>query len=197
MVFLTYLGDILSWLDQLDRHWLAMIHQGLAGPILDTVMRAISSKVLWFSVVGIWLGVAFITKRYRVIAQILVVAAVLGVADFLAAQWLKPTIGRLRPCQSLDFIREVSGCAGRFGFPSNHATNAMVVATMMLGLRPWRRAWYFLVIALLVGFSRVYLGVHYPFDVLMGFVFGAGVSGLILLLARPWLPGERRCYHRR
>ncbi|MCT2590057.1 phosphatase PAP2 family protein [Streptomyces sp. N2-109] len=103
----------------------------------------------------------------------------------------KVLVAEERPC------RAVPGAApslvpcpgsGDWSFPSNHATLALGAATGVLLL--WRAmAWLALPVALLTAVSRVFLGVHYPHDVLAGGVLGAGVVALaVRLLPRPWAP---------
>lgn len=182
------MSGLLSNIQEIDQKWLIAVNQGLAHPWMDPLMQLISSRELWLGLTAIWLAWSWYKRDLQLIKQIIFAAAILGLADYLAAQWLKPYFGRPRPCQALSFIRVVSGCSGFYGFPSNHAVNGMVVATIMLGLRSFKIGLMFVGIALSVGFSRMYLGVHYPFDILLGFLFGAAVATGALLFGRRFFP---------
>lgn len=107
----------------------------------------------------------------------------------------KPLIGRLRPChnQALDWVRAVAGCGGRYGFPSSHAANVFGLTIVLAGF--YRTVWYFaLPIAVLVSIGRIYLGVHYPSDVLAGAAYGSAVAITVLALAGKTLGGRYRKY---
>ena len=92
-------------------------------------------------------------------------------------QLFKEIFQRARPCHLLEGIRVVDGCGGPFGFVSSHAANSFSIAFFISLLL--RKYWWFVNLfswAVLIGFSRIYLGVHYPFDILGGMFWGLFVS---------------------
>lgn len=122
---------------------------------------------------------------------VLVCAALLVTATDQLANLFKYNIMRPRPCrlESLqDSMRFVADGCGRFGYFSAHAASSMGVAVFLgLLLRPFFKYLPFLLLfwAVLLGYSRIYLGVHYPLDVITGMFFG-GILGLLCYKAQEW-----------
>ncbi|AKQ45507.1 PA-phosphatase [Rufibacter radiotolerans] len=156
----------------------------------DVVMVTISNKFVWlpFYVVLIVLLVYFYKRRGWL--MVLCLGAAVGLADYISSGILKPYFARLRPChdQLLNGVVDaIDGCGGRFGFVSSHAANAFAVAIfvyMLLPHRQWHLKGVLLVWAVAISYSRVYLGVHYPGDVLAGALLGIGAAHLALVADR-------------
>ena len=114
-----------------------------------------------------WLWKGGLEGRWLVLG--LVVAVLLS--DQTSAHLLKGLVQRIRPCNALEGVLTPNGKSAAFSFPSSHAAN-MGSSMLLLSLAFRRWIPLFVVIALLVGLSRVYLGLHYPSDVLGGYVLG-------------------------
>ncbi len=98
-----------------------------------------------------------------------------------SANILKHLFERQRPCQALENVRLLVGCGGSFSFPSNHAVNAFAIAaTFSHFFRKTAVPMFF--IAVLVALSRIYVGVHYPSDVIAGAVGGGIIAGIVIFL---------------
>ena len=109
-------------------------------------------------------------KRMRGLALILATIIAVAFSDLLGAT-LKDLIARDRPCHILANVKDIANCSNSFSFPSNHAINTFTFATIVtLAYRNFGFLLYSL--ALFIGYSRVYLGVHYPTDVLAGIICG-------------------------
>jgi undecaprenyl-diphosphatase len=141
-------------------------------------MHAISGRVIWaplYLAILIFLGMKY-KRKFLIILLFIILAVTL--ADQLSVQLFKNLVHRLRPCHepSLEgLIHLVNGeCGGMFGFVSSHAANSFNVA--LLSLLFIKKRWYTISIilwALVIGYSRIYLGVHYPGDVICGSLLGA------------------------
>ncbi|MBP9706221.1 MAG: phosphatase PAP2 family protein [Oligoflexales bacterium] len=149
--------------------------------VLDEFMLLISSNYFWIFLFLIMFIVFFIKKRFYPLKILVLALLAMSLSDLFAYRILKPLAERKRPCHSLEDLRLVSErCGGEYGFPSNHAANgfaaAVFVSLNMRRKRIFGLPTLFIGAAFLVGLSRVYLGVHYPFDVLFGFVVGSVVA---------------------
>ncbi|MGI6030647.1 MAG: phosphatase PAP2 family protein [Eubacteriales bacterium] len=170
----------MDWLMAVDNGILDAIQQGLRCAPLDWLMA-------FFSQLGeagmVWIVVTLVllarkkTRRWGVILGITLLAGLL-----LGELGLKNVVQRLRPCQvpGMDVVMAVPP-PDSFSFPSGHTMSSFEAATVL-----WRmdRRWGgpALVLAVLIAFSRMYLYVHYPSDVLAGAVFGVGLASLIIWL---------------
>jgi undecaprenyl-diphosphatase len=116
--------------------------------------------------------------------------AVLAVAlSDLGANTLKHLIQRIRPCHLIAEAHLLAGCTRSFAMPSNHAANMFALAGVLwLGLPAWR--WPVLILAAGVGCSRVYLGVHYPTDVIVGALSGLALGWAVTHLGLRLLPAR-------
>jgi len=109
-------------------------------------------------------------RRGRLLFLLLLISV--SLTDSIAYRVLKPGIGRLRPCKTLEDVRVLEKCGGKYSMPSNHAANFFAAATL-LSLFFRRARWLFFSIAFLAGaYARVYVGKHWPGDVLAGALFG-------------------------
>jgi membrane-associated phospholipid phosphatase len=124
----------------------------------------------------------FCGPRWRVRALWLV--PLIALSDWSASQPLKDAFARPRPCHdALPGLRLLIDCGPGFSFPSSHAANMGAAGCFLaLGLAGWRRRWAALALPLLVAYSRVHVGVHYPLDVAAGWCWGMGLA-----LGMDWL----------
>ncbi len=176
------MNHLLEWLDQIDRSILYIINDTLANPIFDLFFTTITNEHLWAIPVLIGLLALIVRggRRGQIAAVLVLIAA--SVTDATVVQIIKPAIGRLRPSHALgDTINLLVPKGGRYGFLSAHAANIFAVTTVLSYFyKQWKKPLLFL--AFSVALSRVYVGVHYPGDVLFGGLFGYGMAWLVITL---------------
>lgn len=180
----------------MDQRLLLWLNHDATSPGLD-IFFAWLSQTTWFSVPLFFIILALLARTHgkdgAKLWLLLVAVTILG--DQLGGQ-LKYFIGQHRPCAELPELVRVPqtwfsiNCSTRLnGMPSNHAWN-FFAATVFLGvlLRSWVWALMLGILALGVSLSRVYLGVHYPSQVLAGMLFGAMYGLLAARVALHYLP---------
>ncbi|MCX8070081.1 MAG: glycosyltransferase family 39 protein, partial [Thermodesulfovibrionales bacterium] len=154
-------------------------NQTLSNPYLDAFFVSLTTKgYLLFVpiIVGLFF---FVEDRRRYLAGLLILFLSLSLNDWISTE-CKSLFERIRPCHFKDY-RDVIGCSNSFSMPSNHASNAFAVATVLIYFFKDLKSSPLLsictiTIAIFIGISRIYLGVHYPSDVLVGALFGISIS---------------------
>jgi undecaprenyl-diphosphatase len=176
---------IYQMLERLDQQLFLFINS-LNSPFFDHVMNTMSGRIIWFPLylaILIFLGVKY-KRKFLIILLFIILAATLS--DQVSVLF-KNLVHRLRPCHepSLEgLVHLVNGeCGGIYSFVSSHATNSFDVA--LLSLLFIKRRWYTISIILwatIISYSRIYLGVHYPGDVICGSLLGAFIGWSIYRL---------------
>jgi undecaprenyl-diphosphatase len=180
------MNETIEKLERLDQQ-LFLFLNGLHTPWLDTLMYWISLKYTWFPfylLLIVWLSWQY---KWPGFLMLLTMVAALGLGDLVTSGFMKPFFARPRPCHEpllQGMVHVVSGCGGRFGFASAHAATTFALAnSIWLLLRYWSRWWGLTFVwAGLVAYSRVYLGVHYPADIIIGALIGILIGWLMVHL---------------
>jgi membrane-associated phospholipid phosphatase len=168
---------MLESLTQLDQTIFFFINGTLANPVTDLIMPIITSdwvlRILYAVIVIMLLIKGDRKLRWLVLFSIVTLA----LTDQISSMYLKEWIARPRPCHTIPVsqIHLLVNCGSGKSMPSSHAANCFGQA-LLFGL-VYRRVWWELIIfASLVALSRVFVGVHYPGDVLVGALVGALVA---------------------
>jgi len=166
---------IIGFLNQIDQQLLIFLNS-FHSPLWDSIMLAITSKILWipFYVLIAVTIYFFYPKNWWLIIPFIILSVI--VADAFASSLMKPLFGRLRPCYSTIAykLHLPTGCGGQFGFISSHAANTFDLASILFLLfrNQLKWVWLLFIWAIIVSYSRIYLGVHYPGDIISGAITG-------------------------
>ncbi len=153
------------------------VNQSLSNSFFDWLMPIASNYRAW-SPVGIALIAYLVWKEpKRGILIILLLLTAVAVSDLINHRLLKELFARIRPCNALPDVNILTGCSGSYSFPSSHAVNSFTIA-VVIGLFERKLLIAAILAAATVAFSRVYLGVHYPSDVIVGALVGSGIGYL-------------------
>ncbi|OIP63887.1 MAG: phosphatase PAP2 family protein [Ignavibacteria bacterium CG2_30_36_16] len=154
----------------------------LSVGFLDKFFSIITNVNNWYIAYIILLGI-LLTKggRQGRIAAAAVVLMIV-VTDQLQHKVIKEIFERIRPCNALTDVLTPLGCNGTFSFPSNHATNNFAVAVLFYRIYPHLKLPLFIA-ASLIAISRVYLGLHYPSDILSGVLVGSAFGYIFSVAA--------------
>jgi undecaprenyl-diphosphatase len=170
---------------------------GMNNSILDFIMYWASDKFIWIPLYAFML--LLIIRRFgkKTYLILLLVAGMITVSDQVSSSLVKNSVQRIRPCHDPEILSKVhlvyGICGGRYGYFSSHASNSWALAIFLILL--FRKSTVtntqehassqrvtmivsaiMISYAILVSYSRVYLGIHYPFDVFSGIVFGLLLS---------------------
>ena len=173
---------MLDQLINIDKMIFYFFNRVIANKFFDFLMPIITNENIWaFPIIcGLIYLILKDGRRAQITVIILIVSC--GLADYSSASILKPFFERLRPShEMLDGIRILMGKGGKYGFVSSHAANIFAAAVVLSYFYPKSKKMFF-TIASMVAFSRVYIGVHYPGDIIFGGLLGYGLAWAVLSL---------------
>jgi undecaprenyl-diphosphatase len=186
MFFLQTANNWFSGIDGVDRKLFFFVNNGLANNFFDTVMPFLRESNFWIPLYLFLLVFILVNFGYRGWLWILFAVCTAALCDLVSSHLIKEHIFRLRPCQNPELANQIrilaNYCPRSSSFTSSHATNhfglaMFIVVTLSAYTKPWIRL--FFVWAAVICFAQVYIGVHYPLDVVSGGLLGCGLGYII------------------
>lgn len=186
---------MLEALKNIDKELLLFINSH-HSPLFDQIMVKVSERFFWIPLYLCLLLFIFWKQKKEGLYTLLFLGLLIVATDQIASSFFKPLVERLRPChdpQIQESIRIVKSCGGQYGFVSSHAANTFGVAIFLILLFGKKYKWVnlLLVWAILVSYSRIYLGVHYPGDILGGFVVGTVSAFIFFSIMKKYLNSKQ------
>lgn len=154
---------------------------GYHDPFWDNLMVAFTYKFTWIPLYLVLVYSLISRFKAQAVGYLLCMIAVVALSDQIASGIFKPYFMRLRPCHDPfigSLVHVLGGCGGQYGFVSSHAATGFGIATsfnLLLQYKSKSALWLFCW-ALVYSYSRVYVGVHYPLDILVGALVGVFVA---------------------
>lgn len=159
---------------ELDGKILLWIQDNIRNPILDPVMKCFTrlgnGGLVWIAIIVLML--AFKKTRHTGIVSLSAMLVNLVIINLI----IKNVVARTRPYEVIDGLNLIVGKAVDYSFPSGHAGHSFAAAVVIFALMPRKYGIGALILATMISFSRLYVGIHYPSDVIAGMVIGALVA---------------------
>ncbi len=193
MYLYDIMQDILAKLLEWDKTLFLYINGQWTNSLLDTVMPWLRNANNWIPLYVIILSYLFYNWGKMAWKWVVLVALNVALTDQISSHIFKPFFQRLRPCADPNMFQKVrlllDHCSGGFSFTSSHAANHFGVAFfIVITLSPLFKnyRYFFLIWAALIAYAQVYVGVHYPLDILVGSIIGCVVGYFNGLLFHKW-----------
>lgn len=176
--------SVFEYFRNLDQKIFYCINTKLSAHWLDQPMVVVRTDITW---IPLYLGMLlyfFFRHRSLVIPLVALSLLCFAITDYTSASLLKPFIHRLRPCYNHTvsaWMHHVIPCGGRYSMPSSHASNHFGLAALWFNIVYYAngKKWYWLWLwAALVCYAQMYVGVHFPADILFGAVIGTLAGNL-------------------
>jgi undecaprenyl-diphosphatase len=182
------MSGLLHWLNVADTN-LFLLLNGMHSNFFDTVFYWASNKWIWIPFYAWILFRLFRLEKKNIAKIILLTALLIAVSDQLSSGIIKKAVERPRPCHEAAIAAQIhlvnNYCGGEFGFVSSHAANGFALFTflfLLLKNRDKKLIRLLLAWTIIVSYSRIYLGVHYPGDVICGALLGALLGKIFSLV---------------
>ena len=184
--------SMIEWIEHVDKLMFSFIQTKLTAKWLDGIMLVLRNPLTW---IPLYIFMLFrVLKFERSVGLKFICLSILcfAITDYSTAHIFKPLFERLRPCYDSEtdmIVRGIVNCGGKYSFPSSHASNHFGLASFwfyslyLITNRKWRWLWVW---AFLISFSQIYVGVHFPLDVLGGALLGTLVGVSLAKIFQAW-----------
>ena len=188
MFFLQTTAGWFTGIEPVDRKLFFLINNKLANNFFDTLMPLVRESNIWVPLYLFLLVFVLVNFGQRGWVWILFAVCTAAACDLVSSRLVKEHIFRLRPCNNPDLADQIRVLVNyrpqSSSFTSSHAANHFGMAMfIVITLRAYTSPWIqlFFAWAFIISFSQVYVGVHYPFDVVSGAILGCLLGYIIAL----------------
>jgi membrane-associated phospholipid phosphatase len=170
---------MLEWLINLDYRLFTIINSDWSNSFFDFICPLLRNKYLWLPFYVFLFSFFIINFKRKGWLIIVFMIVTVTCSDQISSHVLKPAVKRIRPCNQeilAGNIRMLVNCSNSYSFPSSHASNHFAAALFLIALFAGRRKWLSILLVLWafsISYSQVYVGLHFPMDVLAGAIIGS------------------------
>jgi len=180
----------MEFIQNIDFQIFKFIHFSTKNEFLDIILPYARNKSTWipFYIFLVYYLRRQFPKTYWKIILIVLISVV--ASDFLCAKILKQVFDRVRPCHQFALEAWFSNfnlCSQTYSFPSCHATNHSCIAFLLFPFVSKSIRWFLCFWVLSIGFSQIYIGVHFPSDILGGIIIGSIIGKIVSTGLKSWL----------
>jgi len=178
------LFSLISIVD-LDQQLFHLLNSSWTNGVFDAILPVWRDKYFWLPVYVYIIAFLFYNYGKKAYWFVIFMILTVGVADLVSSQLIKKNVQRIRPCNDIEMVsvRELVRCGSGYSFTSSHAANHFALSFFLLGTLAVRRKWLkWLLIgwAVSIAYAQVYVGVHFPIDVISGAILGVLVARICL-----------------
>jgi undecaprenyl-diphosphatase len=181
--------SLLQFIVNFDRSLFQKINGDWSNSVFDLILPGLTdlNKQKWLPIAAVAILLVWIFKqRYRAAMWIVTLIVAVGVTDLVSYRVVKSVVQRDRPeLTGIPVVLRTTHHSGT-SFPSNHAANAFAGASILSAAFPVGTPFFFLTAAM-IAYSRVYVGVHFPVDVLAGIILGWSIAFMTKIFLGPWI----------
>ncbi len=179
---------MISFFTELDQALFHIVNGNMSNALFDYIMPVIRNKLFWVPFYLLFILWLFLRFKAAALVIILGSAALIGISDTLSSQVIKKNVKRTRPCKQFKEkqIKILVDCGSGYSFTSSHATNHFALGAFLIFIfsgyvKSFRLLWLW---AGSIAFAQVYVGVHFPLDVLAGAFLGTVIAWALYKLMR-------------
>jgi membrane-associated phospholipid phosphatase len=171
-----------EWLHNIDYKLFFLVNDTWKNSFFDTIMPWMRNPATWIPLYILLLLLYIKDFRKNVLWVLLFAGITILLTDQISAHVIKLLVHRLRPCNRPELLGQIHvlvNCGSGYSFVSSHATNHFGLALFFIGLSGKKYKWFapvFLLWAAIISYAQVYVGVHFPIDVICGGILGAAIG---------------------
>jgi membrane-associated phospholipid phosphatase len=170
---------MLDWLLHLDYRLFTLINSDWTNSLFDFACPLLRNRYFWLPLYVFLFSFFIINFKRKGWLIIVFMIVSVACADQISSHVLKPAVKRIRPCNQeilAGKVRMLINCSNSYSFPSSHASNHFAAAFFLIVLFATKRKWLMILLILwasAISYSQVYVGLHFPVDILAGAVIGS------------------------